>query len=378
MSDGDDAVSPAVDFSAGVVAGAVGLVVGQPFDVVKVRYQTPAFNGKYTSIFGAFRSIVQQEGTVGLFKGVTSPMAGIAFVNGVVFSSYSFFINLQHPGNGSSPTLGQITLAGTGSGMLAAFLTCPIELVKIRQQSMPIHMNPSTWSVTKDILRQGGIRGIYRGFSATLIRELAYGPYFGALVCHSVNSAAPSSHLSSFNVEPTKSECCTNSDNAAAMCQVCADDSLLTFRYEGMLRLFKWRRRRDGEDLHEKPHRHDLIHEAEAEMHTLSWPELMAAGGVAGVVAWMVTFPFDVFKTRMQSSSTLEEGSGTRKPPGLWRVATESIRREGPGVMVAGLWPTVVRRQVGDIWRDKWRYGLVPFQSALPERIPRPFGVALE
>lgn len=56
-----------------------------------------------------------------------------------------------------------------------------------------------------------------------------------------------------------------------------------------------------------------------------------------------VTFPFDVFKTRMQSSSTLEEGSGTRKPPGLWRVATESIRREGPGVMVAGLWPTVVR-----------------------------------
>lgn len=45
---------------------------------------------------------------------------------------------------------------------------------------MPIHMNPSTWSVTKDILRQGGIRGIYRGFSATLIRELAYGPYFGA------------------------------------------------------------------------------------------------------------------------------------------------------------------------------------------------------
>lgn len=93
-----------------------------------------------------------------------------------------------------------------------------------------------------------------------------------------------------FNVEPTKSECCTNSDNAAAMCQVCADDSLLTFRYEGMLRLFKWRRRRDGEDLHEKPHRHDLIHEAEAEMHTLSWPELMAAGGVAGVVAWMVSW----------------------------------------------------------------------------------------
>jgi hypothetical protein len=34
--------------------GAAGLVVGQPFDVVKVRYQTPEFAGRYASTFGAF------------------------------------------------------------------------------------------------------------------------------------------------------------------------------------------------------------------------------------------------------------------------------------------------------------------------------------
>jgi len=60
-------------------------------------------------------------------------------------------------------------------------------------------------------------------------------------------------------------------------------------RYEGMLRLFKERRRRAGENLIETPHYHGLIDEAEAEMHALSWPELMAAGGVAGVVAWVVS-----------------------------------------------------------------------------------------
>lgn len=38
-----------------LTAGAVGLVVGQPFDVVKVRYQTPSYNGRYTSIHQAFR-----------------------------------------------------------------------------------------------------------------------------------------------------------------------------------------------------------------------------------------------------------------------------------------------------------------------------------
>lgn len=35
--------------------GGVGLLVGQPFDVVKVRYQTPQYNGRYNSILGAFR-----------------------------------------------------------------------------------------------------------------------------------------------------------------------------------------------------------------------------------------------------------------------------------------------------------------------------------
>jgi solute carrier family 25 carnitine/acylcarnitine transporter 20/29 len=108
--------------------------------------------------------------------------------------------------------------------------------------------------------------------------------------------------------------------------------------------MFKDRRRRAGEDFLDKPHYHGLVDEAEAEMHTLSWPELMAAGGVAGVVAWVITFPFDVFKTRMQSAAMWEECRRRGvQPPGLWEIARQSIRQEGWGVMVAGLWPTIVR-----------------------------------
>jgi solute carrier family 25 carnitine/acylcarnitine transporter 20/29 len=33
--------------------GAAGLIVGQPFDVVKVRYQTPEYAGRYSSTFKA-------------------------------------------------------------------------------------------------------------------------------------------------------------------------------------------------------------------------------------------------------------------------------------------------------------------------------------
>ena len=34
---------------------------------------------------------------------------------------------------------------------------------------------------------------------------------------------------------------------------------------------------------------------------TLAWPWLMCAGGFAGAVSWLSTFPFDVIKTRVQS-----------------------------------------------------------------------------
>lgn len=68
--------------------------MGQPFDVVKVRYQTPEYAGRYSSVIGAFGessyglcgelspkrqgSIVREERVAGLFKGVMSPMVSPA------------------------------------------------------------------------------------------------------------------------------------------------------------------------------------------------------------------------------------------------------------------------------------------------------------
>ncbi|ORY26607.1 mitochondrial carrier domain-containing protein [Naematelia encephala] len=296
-SNGSSAVSPAIDFTAGVIAGAAGLIVGQPFDVVKVRYQTPQFQGRYTSTFAAIGSIVKEEGTRGLFKGVMSPMAGIAFINGVVFTSYSFFMKLQHPSAYTSePHLGQICLAGAGSGVLSAFITCPTELIKIRQQSAPPHLNLSTVSVCRSVIAADGLRGLYRGFSATALRDLAYGPYF-----------------------------CT---------------------YEAMCRLFKYLKPPPPPPPTPQALRHhheSLMEEADREVSELTWGELMAAGGVAGVTAWIATFPLDVFKTRMQSIPWPSTETQSPSRPSLWYTARHAIHNEGWRVMFAGLGPTLIR-----------------------------------
>lgn len=58
-------------------------------------------------------------------------------------------------------------------------MTTPTELIKIRQQSLLVPS--STYEVILDILRKNGIRGLYRGMTATALRDLGYGSYFFAV-----------------------------------------------------------------------------------------------------------------------------------------------------------------------------------------------------
>ncbi|KAJ7493363.1 carnitine/acyl carnitine carrier [Mycena galericulata] len=88
------------------------------------------------------------------------------------------------------------------------------------------------------------------------------------------------------------------------------------------------------------------------------WP-LLFAGGVAGVVGWLVTFPLDVVKTRVQGSgphlprssvSPLLAGSSSTSRAGpvnpyrtTWSAIINSYRSEGLRVFYIGLAPTLIR-----------------------------------
>ncbi|SJL13921.1 uncharacterized protein ARMOST_17371 [Armillaria ostoyae] len=171
-------LNPLLDFLAGTISGIAGLVVGYPFDTVKVRFQNPEMTGKYRSTMHALGTIIKEERFIGLYKGITSPVTTAALMNGLVFASYRFFMKIQLENNSSIPTLTQIALAGAGSGIISSIVTTPTELIKIRQQSLLVPS--STYEVILDILRKNGIRGLYRGMTATALRDLGYGSYFFA------------------------------------------------------------------------------------------------------------------------------------------------------------------------------------------------------
>ncbi|THU97680.1 mitochondrial carrier [Dendrothele bispora CBS 962.96] len=243
-------LNPTVDFIAGTMGGISSLVVGFPFDTVKVRFQNPQFQDKYRSTFHALTTIVREERFVGLFRGITSPLAATALMNGLVFSSYRFFLKLQLENNDAIPTLSQIALAGTGCGIVTSVITTPTELIKIRQQSLSVHT--SATQVALDIVRRQGVKGLYRGMTATALRDCGYGAYFWA--------------------------------------------------YEATLRFFASR----PQPIEESYKRHHsetsaLVHEFDHQPNQQSsWSVLLFAGAMAGIAGWLFTFPLDVVKTRVQ------------------------------------------------------------------------------
>ncbi|KAJ9116183.1 hypothetical protein QFC20_000863 [Naganishia adeliensis] len=310
-----DQLDPKIDFLAGTVAGVAGLIVGQPFDTIKVRFQSPQYANRYSSTFGALVAIARDEKPRSLFRGVTSPMAGIAFVNGLIFSSYGFFLRLQTPegdGNGSGkngsnePSLWQIGLAGAGSGVMAsqvgleiAFRLTNADLAS--QQSSLAKIAPTTLGTLRHILRQDGLRGLYRGFGPTAGRELAYGTYF-------FTSPPPRSiHHTAYAAHRLKQDP-LNADGLAP-------------RHTHQV------------------HHESLIEEAENELEELSWSELMIAGGCAGTASWLATFPLDTIKTRMQGMSL----SPGEKMPSTLQVTRNIIRTEGWRCLFNGLTPTLIR-----------------------------------
>lgn len=58
-------------------------------------------------------------------------------------------------------------------------ITTPTELIKIRQQALLTRT--SALRVTRQIIQEHGLRGLYRGIAVTALRDCGYGAYFFAV-----------------------------------------------------------------------------------------------------------------------------------------------------------------------------------------------------
>ncbi|XP_028302774.1 mitochondrial S-adenosylmethionine carrier protein [Gouania willdenowi] len=153
------------EFMASLVAGGcAGMCVDLtlfPLDTIKTRLQSQ--QGFYKA--GGFR---------GIYAGVPSAAVG-SFPNAAAFFvTYDYTKSLLGAGGAlAAPHTAPVAhmLAASLGEIVACLIRVPTEVIKQRTQASP---SSSTRSVLLATLREEGVRGLYRGYGSTVLREIPF------------------------------------------------------------------------------------------------------------------------------------------------------------------------------------------------------------
>ncbi|CAK9435508.1 uncharacterized protein LODBEIA_P02350 [Lodderomyces beijingensis] len=169
------------DLFAGTMGGIAQVLVGQPFDTVKVRLQS-APEGTYSGALDVIKQLVKNEGFAGFYKGTLTPLIGVGACVSVQFSVNEFMKRYYDRALQGKPLgLVQYFNCGAVAGFANGFLASPIEHIRIRLQTQTASSKQFVGPIdcAKKIYEIDGIRGIYKGLGPTLIREsIGLGIYF--------------------------------------------------------------------------------------------------------------------------------------------------------------------------------------------------------
>lgn len=160
------------DFWSGYVSGAVGILIGNPLDLIKVRLQASSAVPLTPSSYAR-----QFQSTTSLATGTAAPILGYGALNALLFVSYNRAEAALDAAFSGKRSLWSTWLAGAAGGLATWAVSTPTELVKCRAQTATPAR--SSWVITRQALRAEGIRGLYFGGAVTAARDaIGYGFYF--------------------------------------------------------------------------------------------------------------------------------------------------------------------------------------------------------
>lgn len=267
---------------AASVGAMITTTIVTPLDVVKVRLQaqlllnTPKLKGRcnlipnhctrfYTAssirshqntTWSLLRNIAKYEGIVSLWRGFVPSIVVTVPTSALYLTSYE---KLSCIGKDYFPTSMVPVVAGAVSRVLTASVVSPLEVLRTKTQATQAI---GSLKVAERIFKREGLRGYYRGYMATLARDVPFSAIYWSL-------------------------------------------------YEPIKRQHIWSR-----------------------PSNVPYNEFIA-GALAGIVAAIVTTPFDVVKTMQQVHIN-------KKSPAN-QILVDLIRKKGAGALFTGVQARVVR-----------------------------------
>ncbi|WAO94374.1 Hypothetical protein NCS54_01195500 [Fusarium falciforme] len=166
---------------AGITAGAVAALIGNPTEVALIRMQADGMKPleqreRFTSAFNALGRIARQEGVLSLWNGVAPTVIRAMSTN---FGQLAFFSEAKHQIKTHThlSTRKQTALAASFAGLAGAIISLPFDFVKTRLQnqsmtgfsrSLPIYAG--TADCFSQVIRREGFFRFYRDFWPYFLR----------------------------------------------------------------------------------------------------------------------------------------------------------------------------------------------------------------
>ncbi|XP_017340457.1 mitochondrial glutamate carrier 1 [Ictalurus punctatus] len=177
----------------GGIAGLIGVTCVFPIDLAKTRLQNQQNGSRvYTSMSDCLIKTIRSEGYFGMYRGAAVNLTLVTPEKAIKLAANDFF--RQHLSkDGQKLTLIREMLAGCGAGTCQVIVTTPMEMLKIQLQDagriaaqrklMPQAVSPggsvevksqTAMQLTRQLLREKGIAGLYKGLGATLLRDVPF------------------------------------------------------------------------------------------------------------------------------------------------------------------------------------------------------------
>mmetsp|Transcript_5638 Transcript_5638/g.6148 ORF Transcript_5638/g.6148 Transcript_5638/m.6148 type:complete len:296 (+) Transcript_5638:73-960(+) len=165
--------NPLVSLTAGCIAGAVEAISVWPMEYIKTQLQLQKLataggpKPPFTGMIEGLVYTVKTHGFFALYRGLGVTLIGSIPKAGIRFGGNAYFKQLLADDKGKL-TMSKQFLAGMGAGTVeAVFAVTPMETIKTKL----IQTNQTLVPGVKSILRESGIRGIYQGLVATVLKQ---------------------------------------------------------------------------------------------------------------------------------------------------------------------------------------------------------------
>lgn len=179
---GDSTVqSPLVNLVSGASSGVLGAAVGSPFFLVKTRLQAYSpflpvgTQHKYKNATQGFRSILANEGVLGLYRGVGAAMIRTGFGSSVQLPTYFVAkrrLETYFSMDPNSPATH--LLSSSISGFAVCCVMHPPDTVMSRLYNQTGNLYTGIWDCVSKTIRTEGLFAVYKGYFAHLARILPH------------------------------------------------------------------------------------------------------------------------------------------------------------------------------------------------------------